>query len=61
MSIPWILLSVKTIIHGVTVPLTFVVLDLPTETQYPIIVGRSWLQDRNAAQDWTNNALTVGF
>lgn len=52
---------VKFIINCIIVPMMFARLDLPTTTQYPIILGCAWEQNMNTTHNWTNNTLIIGY
>lgn len=57
----WIFGNVKTIINCIIVHVMFARLDLPTTTQYPIILGCAWLRNMNTTHNWTNNTLIIGY
>ena len=54
-----ILSSVAITTHGVTIPATFVIIEMPERSNFPIILGRPWLRDMNAIHDWARNQIRI--
>jgi hypothetical protein len=56
-----ILLKVKTMISGLIYFIDFVVFQqLTPNTSYPILLGRPWLYQAKAKDDWGRGILTIG-
>ena len=45
--------------HGVSTPATFVIIDMPNSSNFPIILGRPWLRDMDAIHDWSRNQIRI--
>lgn len=54
-----ILATVAITTHGVSTPATFVIIDMPNSSNFPIILGRPWLRDMNAVHDWSRNHIRI--
>ena len=54
-----ILSTVAITTHGVSTPATFVVIDMPDSSNFPVILGRPWLRDMNAIHDWSRNQIRI--
>ena len=54
-----ILSSVAITTHGVTTPATFVVIEMPERSNFPVILGRPWLRDMDAIHDWSRNQIRI--
>ena len=50
---------VLTIVNGVTISITFMVLDLPVENPFHVILRRSWLWDSRTTHNWATNVIVV--
>ncbi|KAH7287121.1 hypothetical protein KP509_32G039000 [Ceratopteris richardii] len=46
-------------IQGCSFELEFVVISLPEESSFPLLLGRPWLRQARALQDWGKNLLWV--
>ena len=54
-----ILTMVDITIHGVSTPATFVIIEMPHNSSFPVILGRPWLRDMQAIHDWTRNQIHI--
>ena len=45
--------------HGVTTQATFVIIDMPERSNFPVILGRPWLRDMHAIHDWSRNQIRI--
>ena len=54
-----ILAAVPITTHEVSTPATFVIIDMPDSSSFPIILGRPWLRDMSAIHDWSRNQIRI--
>ena len=54
-----VLSTVAITTHGVSTPATFVIIDMPDSSNFPVILGRPWLRDMNAIHDWSRNQIRI--
>lgn len=47
------------ITHGVSTPVTFVVIEMPSSSNFLITLGRPCLRDMNAIHDWSRNQIQI--
>jgi hypothetical protein len=50
--------DLEMVVQGHTFTISVVILDLPHQDAYPILLGRPWLRSARMKHDWPRNVLT---
>ena len=54
-----ILATVAITTHGVSTLASFVIINMPNNSNFPVILGRPWLRDMNAIHEWSRNQIRI--
>lgn len=54
-----ILTTIAITAHEVSMLATFFVIDMPHSSNFPLILGRSWLREMNAIHDWCQKKIQI--